>query len=126
LAFNLAHLYFDAKLGGVTAYLKGEDAHVYISIVSGVGTRTVLADDKFEVSALDGKRPGLGVMTWVIIKRPFYYPVEESSYEIDLVEEQGGIPPSNNIRATHSDHWDGVVDDSKRPQRGRTDSPSPG
>ena len=117
LAFNLAHLYpvtFDTKLKAMTAYLKGEDAHVYQSRLE-LGLKPLLQMIYVEASAWNGKRPGLSVMTGSIAEKGFYYPAEESSYETNLVEEYGGIPVnlSNDIRASPSDHWDGDMDPGK-------------
>ena len=111
LALNLAHLYpvtFDTKLEEMTAYLKGEDAHVYRSCRE-LNLEPILQTiyaERWEWKP--SYRPRFGVMMGVIIHKPKYN-LEESSYERNLVEKLGGIPVNlkNGDLATHSDYWNG-------------------
>ena len=96
LVFNLAHLYpvtFDTKLEDITAYLKGEDAHVYQSCQE-LGLEPVLRmiyTNLDDCSPFNSEPPSIGVMTGAITKPPDYH-CELSSYQQALIEECGGVP----------------------------------
>ena len=107
MIFNLVHLYpvtFDTKLEDITAYLKGEDAHVYQSCQE-LGLKPVLqmiyASGERSTPDSDPCRSSyLGVMAGAIIENP-EYDDRESNYEQSLVEEWGGVPVnlSNDVLA---------------------------
>ena len=98
LAFNLAHLYpvtFDTKLEDITAYLKGEDAHVYQSCQE-LGLEPVLQMIYTSLGERSTLSPGhdlsIGVMMGAITRNDADYDYEESNYQQSLIEGHGAVP----------------------------------
>ena len=120
LAFNLAHLYpvtFDTKLKEMTAYLKGEDAHIYQSCL-GLKLEPTLQMIYADRSVWSTWRQGPehGVMMEAVVKTD-WYDYQTWSYEDNLIEELGGIPVnlSNHSFASNLRYWDERDEDTDEP-----------